>query len=396
MKNEMQMRTVLSDPEMAAAYWFEKEGASHRLINNFILDYMKEVRTLNIHLYSSGLKPMKPLGIVILTCAYEAHLYKLPLERRLNLKDKFKCAEENLEPLRIWVKAVTGKCAEDDLYVMAHWLWMVKRRLNEQTMVHHIMPIVLSPKQGGGKSTAVRMLYQPLELLTIELKVKQAVDERAYTLFSNYLIGFFDEMAGADKIDVNDLKSTLSSETLSYRPMRTNTQAKIRNLCSFIGTSNNQIPDIIKDTTGIRRFFPLFAQNNLDHAAINSLDYVALWRGINEKLERGYFERVKVEVNAKQADMQVKDELQVFVEEHDLLPKTKDDKIQVNGKKLYREYQWYCTQAGLRYPLAAQTFYRKLQDMGIEAVKKRDESKTLSWFFDLSKEAVFTKNTHTQ
>lgn len=386
MQNIEEMKVILLDPELYTSYWFEKEGSNPRSFSHMILAYSKEIRALNAFLQKNAIRP---LNDKILQHAYDVKLEQIPLERRLATKDAFKCSLEALEPLKTWIRAVTGKCQDDDLYVVAHWIWMVKKRLNEQDIVHHIMPIVLSPKQGGGKSTAVRKLYQPLELLTIELKVKQAVDERAYTLFNNYLIGFFDEMAGADKIDVNDLKSTLSSETLSYRPMRTNTQAKIRNLCSFIGTSNNQIPDIIKDTTGIRRFFPLFAQENLDHAAINTLDYVALWKGVDERLERGYFEKVKIEVNAKQADMQVKDELQVFLEERSLIAGPKDEKVLVNGKKLFREYQQYTINSGIRFPLAAQTFYRKLKDLGITAEYKRDETRAMTWFFELNKEAVF-------
>ncbi len=385
---EFEMTMILTDPEIWAAYWFSKND--NKTLNNFVLDYNKELRALNIRLYQLDKKPLKPINIQLLTCAFEAHLDKLPIERRAKAKDSFKCDQENLEPLKQWIKAVTGKVSADDLYVMAHWIWLVKRRLQEQAVVYHIMPIVISPKQGGGKSTAVRKLYSPMEQLTIELRIKQAVDERAYTLFSNYLIGFFDEMAGAEKVDVNDIKSTLSSETLSYRPMRTNAQVKLRNLCSFIGTSNNQLSDMIRDTTGVRRFFPIFALDKLDHELINKIDYKQLWLGVDERLERGYFERVKTEVDAKQANMQVKDELQLFVEDRFLIPKSNDDVREVSGKKLYTEYQKYIAEAGLKYPLAAQTFYRKLQDLGIVAEKRRDENKAKTWFFNLSKEAVFT------
>lgn len=378
------MREVLSDARLYIVYWATKnKDINTNSLNAVQLDYVSDVRQYNLS--NEDQKPIKGIMKYLLECAVFEYLQQQPSKQRKAISEKFKCDKENLEPLRSWIKAVTGKVEDDDLYIMAHWLWLVKRNSLELPVVHHIMPIITSSKQGGGKSTAVQNLIAPYEQLILELKVPQVVDERSFTMFSECLIGFFDEMAGADKVEISDFKRNVTSSTIAYRPMRTNSIVKLRNLCSFIGASNNQVYEIIKDTTGIRRFFPIQALDLLDHALINTIDYNQLWKGIDETLSRGYFEKVKETVAQKQEDMSMKDEVFLFLEDHNILPNSETTST-INGKELYNAYIVHTKNCGIRFPVAAQTFYKKLRDMGIQGAKKLDENRNRAWFFAINAE----------
>lgn len=343
------------------------------------------------HNYANPKKKVRPISKALLESAFNEFLRSRPAIIQAQLADKFTCVKEDLEPVKVWVKAVTGKCDDDDLYVIAHWLWQVKRNALHYKVVHHIMPLIVSPKQGGGKSTAVNRLIEPYNELSLELKVPQIVDERSFTMFSNYLIGFLDELSGADKVEINEFKRNLTSGTLTYRPMRTNSQEKITNLCSFIGSSNNAIYDIIKDTTGIRRFFSIRALDRLDHASINSIDYELLWRGVNEKLERGYIERVSELVASKQDSMTMKDEVTLFLEHFNILPKDDDILVEVNGKHLFDEYIINAKNNNVVFRDTSQKFYKRLKDIGLSAVYKRDNRKIMRWFFAINSDHALGK-----
>jgi len=379
----MELRVVLDNPRFFVEFWANKrKSVKSTDLNTLFLDYSDEIRAYNYAHRDDKKLIRMPLKHLI-ESAFAEYLNNQPKLRRAEIAKTLTVGVEDLEPITQWVKAVTGACKPEDLYVMAHWLWLVKRNMNELPVIHHIMPIVVSSKQGGGKSTAIKNLIKPFNELTLELKVPQIVDERSFTMFSNYLIGFLDELAGSDKVDISDFKRNVTSSTLTYRPMRTNQQERVDNFCSFISASNMEAYDSIKDTTGLRRFFQINALEKLDWATINAIDYVKLWKGIDERKERGYFEPVQVIVNAKQEDMQMQDEVKLFLEAYDVMPK--DGKVTtINGKHLYREYIFHTKNEGIRFPVAAQTFYKKLRSMGIEGAKKRDDNKIICWFFDVN------------
>lgn len=377
---------VLSNPRLYLEYWAQTYNYQIKA-NAFSTLYLDHREDVGAFLKAHPSFKFKSLTRLDLEAALEEFLNELPNIRRKELAKALVCTKEDLTLITAWVKAVTGSDNADDVHIMAHWLWLVKRNALDLPVVYHIMPIVTSPKQGGGKSTAIHALIKPVQDLTLELKVPQVVDERSFTMFTNYLVGFFDEMAGAEKVEISDFKRVVTSSTLTYRPMRTNAQISIKNRCSSIGASNSVLYEIVKDTTGLRRFFPLNALDLLDHAAINAIDYIALWRGIDEQRSRGYFELVKDTVAKKQDELAMKDEVQLFLEEHGVMPTSLETKT-VNGKHLYNEYIIHTKNSGIKFPVSAQTFYKKLRTLGLQATRKADDRKVLTWYFAVSPEAV--------
>lgn len=380
---------ILRDARRYVNRWAEQKGGyiSPHDFSEIHLQHNEDVIKYNIA-NPDKKKMARPIMKCLLESALDVYIKQQPEKQKAAIRAKIACVTPNLEPLKQWVKAVTGQVKEDDLYVMAHWVWLVKRNCLELPVVHHIMPIVTSKDQGGGKSTAVRNLYGPIEELALELKMPQAVDERSFTMFTNHLVGFFDEMAGAEKVEIADFKRNVTSSTLTYRPMRTNAQVKIHNRCTFIGASNNSIFDIIKDTTGIRRFFPIDALTMLDQPTIKNMDYLSLWQGVDEKEPRGYFELVKEQIASKQAQLQMKDEVVLFVEENHILPIPDKPLVEVNGKMLYNEYRLHAANSGIRYPVGSQVFYKKLRALGLTDKKKRDSNRSDAFFFMINSDTA--------
>lgn len=389
----MRLPDVLNDARSYINYWVLSKEVIGNEQSTLRLDYSRDVKAYNVklsldfedakkkNLVSSKDKPkyIKKLDNKALDDAFDEYLRKLPFIKREEVASLVKCQQENLEPIEQWVTAVSGQCLELDLAVMCHWLWLVKRNLAGLPVVYHIMPIIASPqqfgvrKQGGGKSTAISKLISPVKPVSTTLRMDKVSDERGFTTFNTYLIGFLDEMAGADKVEIEEFKRIVTAEVLMYRPMRTNAQVQVKNLCSFIGASNNALNDIVKDTTGLRRFFPISALETLNHELINSIDYLALWKGIDETRERGYFESVISQVSEIQERAAVKDELELFIDDFNLVPN--GPIVHINVKVLFDAYVLQSKNFGNKYTLKYQNFYKRLEALGLRVTEKRDDKR---------------------
>lgn len=127
--------------------------------------------------------------------------------------------------LRGWLRAVTGREDQVDLAVMWHFIWQVKRKLFRLKVEHHMMN-VLHGRQAGGKTEAIRKLLAPVnELVDPISDMRVLTDERShFRMYRNY-VTFCDEMAKADRADVDQLKHLVTEVTLRWRIMKTNRTA---------------------------------------------------------------------------------------------------------------------------------------------------------------------------
>jgi hypothetical protein len=191
-------------------------------------------------------------------------------------------AEGDVE-LRRWIMAVVGRVRTPDRHAMRHFLWNVKRKMIGLPAEAHLCPVVTGV-QGCGKSVAVARLCEPLrELCDPKLEILALTDDRTRPMLARKYVFILDEMAGAGRADMNELKSLVTAAHVSFRPMRTNTWSTIPNNASFIGTSNDPLREIVRDATGSRRFYELKAQQRIDWAEINGIDYNLIWRAVDER-----------------------------------------------------------------------------------------------------------------
>lgn len=246
--------------------------------------------------------------------AFDLAMIKLIRERieRVNTALKFSPEKEKQGEyeLKKWIIAVTGLVNHDLEYkVMRHFLWQVKRKLNKKLVQYHLMPILYGRIQGSGKSTAIRRLLDPISSLTLNGKsIDFVTEEKNYKALGDYFVCFFDEMSGMDKADESALKQIITADQLAYRVFYTQASSEIPQNCTFIGTSNKSVIELIKDTTGARRFFELRAQDKFDYEMINKIDYEAIWVSIDENAPALFYESGALELLKTEQEEYKRDE----------------------------------------------------------------------------------------
>ena len=90
------------------------------------------------------------------------------------------------------------------------------------------------------------------------------------------------ELDGAEGIDINKLKQVITAPSLEYRVMKSEAFFSSKQNCTFIGCTNSPVRERIKDSTSARRFWEIQTQDKIDWNIINGLDYLALWKSVNE------------------------------------------------------------------------------------------------------------------
>jgi hypothetical protein len=192
-----------------------------------------------------------------------------------------------IDAMEKFVAALTG--VQDaltfnlDVAVMKHFIWQVKRKLNDLPVEWHMMPI-LSGKTGGGKTRAMLELLKVIDELHLyapDLTILN--DSREAHLFGKYYVIFFDEMSKAEKLDVSAMKNKITSPTVSYRKLGTNINCNDDNRATFLGATNHHVQDIIYDPTSARRYWQIGCAERVNHSVVNELDYLSLWRSIDEQ-----------------------------------------------------------------------------------------------------------------
>ena len=200
-----------------------------------------------------------------------------------------------------WVRAVTGGEDPTDIAVVAHFLWQVKRRSAGLRVAHDVMPIVVG-LQGNGKSVAVEKLCSPLHELVRGVNVTDLTDDRNKAGLASFHVGIWDELAGGSKADLQALKHTVTANSVSFRVLSTHTIAVLPKRMTLIATSNDDVADIITDTTGARRFYQLNCLQRCDWDAINAIDYLVLWQAVHQD-DQPPFEAVQDEIRLRQAKL---------------------------------------------------------------------------------------------
>ncbi|HSN14009.1 MAG TPA: VapE domain-containing protein [Anaeromyxobacteraceae bacterium] len=216
--------------------------------------------------------------------------------------------------IREFVLAVTGREEPLDVAVFKHFVWQVKRKLHGLDVERHLMPILFGA-QGSGKSVAVEKLLSVIIEFTDRMGDLSCMsdDRHAYRLSESYVV-FCDEMAKADKVSIDSLKNHITQPVVAWRMLGSNRTDTRPNIATFIGAANLELPDLITDPTGVRRFYQVTCMNPLNWKLINAIDYTAIWASVDEN-SRAPIESVLDTLNAHQEEMRVRDPVEEFVAE---------------------------------------------------------------------------------
>lgn len=278
-----------------------------------------------------------------------------------------------------WLKAITRREDEKDLAVMMHFIWQTVRKLHNKPVTHHIMNVLVG-KQGGGKSMAVLRLLEPLGPLVAHGQGVDFVEssEKAYPLLSKHYVCFLDELARAQRTDINKLKSVITNPSLTYRGYHTQDYITVPNNCTFIANCNEDLPTLLPDNTGMRRFY---TTRTIDGAAlpyeervatiynvINNINYEMIWRGVDPNDDVPPIQPYLDEIIKDQEQLRSKDIIEHFLEDAGVVV---DAAAETKGSELYDLYKAYVIKNGVRNTSPSPFFYRRIESLGITRKQTR-------------------------
>ena len=242
------------------------------------------------------------------------------------------------------------------------------------------MLVIFGLLQGSGKSQAVLRLCAPWsELFDPEIGIDKITDERNAPHLAACAIGLWDELGGLAKADMEKLKHRMTATTVAYRPMRTNTRIELPALMSFIGSSNRSIGELVKDPSGMRRFYEIRASDSINWDEINGIDYNLLWQAVSENDEApGKIHRQII--SAEQLRLVWRDPVQRWIEDETdvgwqstcgmdgVLISEVNPIVGASTASLYNRLRAWCDSAGEREP-TREVMGRRLVEVGWEAFR---------------------------
>lgn len=280
------MTGVLADADVSADVWVERYSRVHNIRYNYKTNSILEdgepveagifLAQMRLCAHSLGLMDVKKMlpDALMVWRKEKAREFLSFLREEMSFEDGDDRVSE-------WVEATTGSRNKLDVAVVRHFIWQVKRKLFGLPVEHHMM-VILVGQSGGGKSVAVHKLIEPLTEVVSLRDMTIFNDQFARRAFARNFIIFFDELGRCEDTDVNALKNIITAPRVDWRGMGSETTHSASQNCSFIGCSNVPVRERIKDPTSMRRFWELRCQSRLDWAKVNSIDYRALWRSVDE------------------------------------------------------------------------------------------------------------------
>jgi len=183
-----------------------------------------------------------------------------------------------------FVAAITDQNPAEAKCVMKHFIWQVKRKMFGLPVKYHMM-VVLFGAQEAGKSTVARdYLCAPVEDFFASVNFQDITDSRNHDIWNNYVL-FLDEMGRSFVTNLEDIKRKVTEDKFNSRILTKNSDTVVVNRATFIGTTNKDISRLIFDDTGMRRFYQIDCLDRLDWSVTQTVDYLRLWRSVNEHAE---------------------------------------------------------------------------------------------------------------
>lgn len=273
----------------------------------------------------------------------EVGLFPLEMHRRRAAEDAWKAliaaAFDTSETSPSFVAAV-----------LATFMWQVKRKMRSLPITDHLMPVLLGP-QGVGKSTFVHAMLTPIREGVLEVDFTMIADDRNIAIWDS-LVLFLDEMGYAARTDIETIKHVITANSLTRRVMRSNSADSVKQKATFIGCSNKELEQLIRDPTGIRRFVGLRYSSTPDWDVVNATDWKLLWQSVDADAPHPMIEH-KGALIAMQAETRT-----VSRVEHWLSLFNRKTDVDVDGDK----YADVCNTRGRISVPALYRFFRRFED----------------------------------
>lgn len=275
------------------------------------------------------------------------------------------------------VDAITDINKEETKAVLKHFIWQIKRKMFKLPVKKHMMP-VLTGLQEIGKSTIAKQLVSPIEDFTVITEFGSITDIRSHDLWKNYVL-ILDEMGNSTQANIEEIKQKITADSFSSRLMRTNNDTNIINHSTMIGTSNKDLSRLIFDDTGMRRFFQVTCKDSFDWNITNNIDYLMLWKSINEKKDSELITNVTLATSIRktQNEKRFQSLIELFFRGRSYSIGTDEF---VLADDLFKEFQNYEANHQPKNEMTSQKFFRdiidipqRIPELSIEKLKRTNK-----------------------
>ncbi len=300
-------------------------------------------------------------------------------KKKTILRSKIKY-NQDLEPrtdriLRGLLSGLESNFIEDDLLMLKHWMWQVKRRFYDFDTLNEIM-ITISGKQGTGKTLlaeGISGLFKGFSYLEGGVKELDSDNGMFEKHSQNNFIYGFDEIGGLDTERLKKLKNAVTTTNLAFRKYHTQTDVACARTASYIATSNVPMSQIIRDDDN-RRFYEI--ASNLAEGTkaswINKPGYLInergvgemfreAWKGIDEDSEIGYWDpEIQTAIRHRMKGIAEKPAIAGFVSTVLLGGEEKFSMLNndlMEGEDAYGQYKDFCASNGYKFVQSAANFY---------------------------------------
>lgn len=358
-------------------------------------DYMNEVRSFDMNANGRDAKKMAESDFTgaITIWLNEQHLKKID-----ELKKTIAFDGRDDSELRKWLRLVTltsGK--EIDLAVIKHALTNMKRKLHGMPVKYHIFIVICSLIHGSGKSEFLSKLLSPFQGFVQEYGLQQIVDPRYIEAWGRNYAFLVNELAGADKADIETLKNKIDCPVVDGLAPYGRRSITVRNNISFFGTANKDVDEFIKDK-GMRRFWQIDAaestyisrSQNLKDGA-DSLDVLAIWKSINENDGYKHYSDNYEQIQETQKQMETPDELDNWIIDKAIIPADKSKVKYIQASSAYKDLQEYFEEKGMKGCPIDATLGKRLKKLKINKKRKKYQGNDYS-FYEVSEECPIICN----
>ena len=166
--------------------------------------------------------------------------------------------------------------------VICQWVHNVKSAAQNKMNHPHPLMIVLFGQQSAGKSRFLNWFLSPIKDIVKESNLGDVTDSKNTALREDNLVINIAEMAGATKADAELMKAIMDGGMQSGRQLYSHGTISSYNKAQLIGSSNKDITEVIKDTTGNRRFFQLLlGRNETYRIDYSKFDVMKIWNSVD-------------------------------------------------------------------------------------------------------------------
>lgn len=267
------------------------------------------------------------------------------------------------DPLSKFVRALveeTDSAFELHRAVIYHFIWQIKRKLKQQKVTDHLCPIIKG-KTGSGKTEAISRLVEPVKELSLYGDLGSFSDQREYFIFAKYYVVVLDEFARAARSDVDSMKRIITAESISYRPLYANRMAVYPMVSTFIGATNRFVGDVVIDTTSMRRYYQLITKNKCDWDDVNDIDYLALWKSVDEESD-SIIKKYEKELKKAQEEIRPRSSVEEFVEDLGLKDFRGQEFYKIGARKLFDKYLEWMKDNNNGFAVKASKFGREVKE----------------------------------